>query len=171
MAEQRFSAPIPGMAMTRKLGSRPWQKPPQYSTIEDVSSFYTARFKDPLVQDSILNAVETNVPLVSIANSLQTIGVMEGKHSIDLGVLVSPILIELMKLIAKAEGVEFNDDLDDKEQIKESRNLSAMELAAIKSDKTLNNKDQPISLDVEEEILPENVEDEAKGLMSRRMVQ
>jgi|TARA_R100000008_G_scaffold84457_2_gene71896 hypothetical protein len=171
MAEQRFSAPIPGMAMTRELGSRPWQRPPQYSTIEDVSSFYTARFKDPLVQDSILNAVETNVPLVSIANSLQTIGVMEGKHSIDLGVLVSPIIIELMKVLAKAEGVEFNGDLDDKEKIEESRNLSAMELAAVKSDETINNVDQPMSLDVEEEILPENAEDEARGLMSRRMVQ
>jgi hypothetical protein len=74
-----------------------------------------------------------------------------------------------MKVLAKAEGVEFNGDLDDKEKIEESRNLSAMELAAIKSDETINNKDQPMSLDVEEEILPENAEDEAKGLMSRRI--
>jgi len=170
MAEQIFSAPIPGTAMTRQLGSRPWQRPPQYSTIEEVSSFYTSRFKDPLVQDSILNSVETNIPLASIANSLQSIGVMEGKHSIDLGILVSPILIELMKIIAKADDVQFNDDLDDKEGIEESRNQSAMELAAIKTDDAKNNSDQQKSLNVEEKILPENVEDEAKGLMARRMV-
>ena len=48
MAEQRFSAPIPGMAMTRELGSRPWQRPPQYSTIEDVSSFIQHVLKTPL---------------------------------------------------------------------------------------------------------------------------
>ena len=169
MAEQRFSAPNPGMAMTRELGSRPWQRPPQYSTIEDVTNYYTARFRDPVVQDNILSAVQTDVPLVSIANSLQTIGVMEGKHSNDLGVLVSPILVQLMKMIADEEEVKYNNDYEDKEGIEESLNINAIQLAAHNVENKRNKKAET-NLTEEEIILDDTVETEAKGLMSRRIV-
>ena len=39
MIEPTFNAPIPGTAMTRELGARPWQRPYQYSTIEDVTNY------------------------------------------------------------------------------------------------------------------------------------
>ena len=29
--------PIPGQGMTAEVGSRPWQNPPQYTTVEPVS--------------------------------------------------------------------------------------------------------------------------------------
>ena len=36
LKEQSFDAPIPGMSMTHELGARPWQSPPQYSTVDEV---------------------------------------------------------------------------------------------------------------------------------------
>ena len=81
MIEPTFSAPIPGTAMTRELGARPWQRPYQYSTIEDVTNYYTSRFRDRSVQDNILSAVQTNVPLTSIANSVQLADYHIGKKN------------------------------------------------------------------------------------------
>ncbi len=36
--EPSFNAPIPGQAMTAELGSRPWQRPPLYTTVEEAIS-------------------------------------------------------------------------------------------------------------------------------------
>ena len=141
MIEPTFNAPIPGTAMTRELGSRPWQRPYQYSTIEDVTNYYTSKFRDAVVQDNIISAVQTKVPLTTIANSVQLAGVMEGKHSIDLGVLVSPIIVELMKVAANAEDVEHNNDYDDKEGIEENLNKNAIQLAAFKVEEKRNKKE------------------------------
>ena len=33
--EQRFEAPVPGMAMTHEVGARPWQQPAQYTSVEE----------------------------------------------------------------------------------------------------------------------------------------
>ena len=163
MIEPTFNAPIPGTAMTRELGSRPWQRPYQYSTIEDVTNYYTAKFRDAVVQDNIISAVQTKVPLTTIANSVQLAGVMEGKHSIDLGVLVSPIIVELMKVAANAEDVEYNNDYDDKEGIEENLNQNAIQLAALKEEEKRNKKeDSPMAQEDNEAI------EQVKGLMARR---
>ena len=163
MIEPTFSAPIPGTAMTRELGARPWQSPYQYSTIEDVTNYYTSRFRDRSVQDNILSAVQTNVPLTSIANSVQLAGVMQGLHSIDLGVLVSPIIVELMKITANAEEVEYNNDYEDKEQVEEDLNRNAIQLAALKVEEKRDKKEaSPVAKENEE------VVEQVKGLMARR---
>ena len=43
---QNFDAPIPGQSLTHELGARPWQNPPQYSTIEEALEFYVPRLSN-----------------------------------------------------------------------------------------------------------------------------
>ena len=38
--EESFNRPIPGQNLTAELGSRPWQNPPQFSTVEDTIDYY-----------------------------------------------------------------------------------------------------------------------------------
>ena len=35
--EQSFDRPIPGMGMTFEVGSRPWQTPPEITTVEQAT--------------------------------------------------------------------------------------------------------------------------------------
>ena len=35
-----FDAPIPGESLTAELGSRPWQSPPQFATVEQALDYY-----------------------------------------------------------------------------------------------------------------------------------
>ena len=39
-AQHKFNAPIPGESLTHELGARPWQKPAQYSDINEVINYY-----------------------------------------------------------------------------------------------------------------------------------
>ena len=105
--EQRLEAPVPGMAMTHELGARPWQQPAQYTTIDDVAQLYVAQMQDESFMEQALNLLETKMPVTMIANAMQTTNVMNGVHSIDLGVLALPIIMEMVMLIADTEGVDY----------------------------------------------------------------
>ena len=61
--EPTFDRPIPGQSLTAELGGRPWQTPPQYTTIDEVLNFYMAGMSS---EDFMLQAVdilEMGVPL------------------------------------------------------------------------------------------------------------
>ena len=104
--EPVFDLPVPGMGMTHELGSRPWQQPAQYTTIDDVAQLYVAQMQDESFMEQALNLLETKMPVTMIANAMQTTNVMNGVHSIDLGVLALPIIMEMVMLIADTEGVD-----------------------------------------------------------------
>ena len=38
-----FDAPIPGQSLTAELGSRPWQTPSRFSTVDDTIDYYMER--------------------------------------------------------------------------------------------------------------------------------
>lgn len=105
--EPSFDRPIPGMSLTAELGNRPWQQPPQYSTVEEALQWYIPRLTNPELLDQLLDVMETGIPLTTIANAMQTSGVMEGKHSLDVGMLIMPVLIETMAYLAEEAEIEY----------------------------------------------------------------
>mgnify|MGYP003126580763 FL=1 len=54
------------------------------------------------------------VPLTALAETITLGGVMEGVHSIDVAVMVNPILVEYMEGIAKQADIKYTlGDTDD----------------------------------------------------------
>jgi hypothetical protein len=163
--EPRFEAPIPGMSMTHELGARPWQTPPKYATVEEALEYYLPRMQDNSFNDSLINVIEMGMPLTTLANTIQLAGVMEGRHSVDVGILIMPVLIEMMQLVADAEGVEYVTGMerDMKNETKDS-DVSAA-LATLKDD--LGNKamDEPQVKDMD---IVEEQDESSMGLMARR---
>ena len=102
-----IDGPIAGQSLTFELGNRPWQQPPQYSTVEEALQFYIPRLTNPELLDDLFNVMETGIPLTTIANAMQSSGVMEGKHSLDVGILIMPVLIETMAYLAEEADVEY----------------------------------------------------------------
>ena len=159
--EPQIDAPIPGMSMTAPMGGRPWLKPPQFATVEDSLEYYFAKFTDRNFVPELLTIIELGVPLTTIANSFQLASVMEGKHSVDVGILVIPVIVEMMMAVAEANDVEFVSGLSrEKEQ-----DLSNAEIALAKKQGLFDSKaDSPPK---EEEEQPTEKEP-MMGLMSRR---
>jgi len=111
MAEPLFDAPIPGQSLTAELGARPWQSPAQYPTVDEAIEYYMSRMATDEFADNLLEVMEMGIPLTTMANTIQMSSVMEGKHSVDVGMLVMPMLIEMMMLIGDSAGVEYDDGL------------------------------------------------------------
>jgi len=124
--EPMLDAPIPGQSLTHELGARPWQTPAQYTTVEEALDYYIPRFANDDVTEQLLDVLETGVPVSTLANTIQLAGVMEGKHSIDVGMLVIPVLMELIMYMADEEGIEYNTGLEKDEDIRSTQIQKAL---------------------------------------------
>ena len=156
--------PIPGQHLTGPFGDRPWQNPSQYSTVEEALEFYIPRLMDETFADQLIDVIEMGVPLTAIANSLQLASVMEGKHSIDVGILLMPLLIEMLELIAKNAKVDYNKGTE----LKDVKEVSDVKLDKIVSKMKGENQEEEMQEDTMEEEQEEEITEEPMGLMARR---
>ena len=157
-----FDAPIPGMGLTHELKARPWQNPPQFSTVEESMDWYLDRFDNPELVQEILSIIESGIPLSTIANSMQLGAVLQGVHSIDVGVLVLPILIEIMKTLAEKTDTKYVMGDEPEESDRPSDAVLDSALSKIKG---ITVEDMP----EEEETMEEETQEEPMGLMARRV--
>ena len=161
MAEEFFDAPIPGMSLTHELGARPWQQPSQFSTVDEAIEYYMASMTTEEFMEQIIDVLEMGVPVTSIANSMQLSSVMEGKHTVDVGMLVVPLLMELIMMLGDSAGIEYETGLQNPDRNK-ARD-SQLAKYAMKYKKTLK--------DIDTEAMAENTMEENNqptGLMARR---
>ena len=157
-----LDAPIPGEGLTHKLGDRPWQKPAQYTTVDEVVPFYVERIRNPDFMPQLLKVIEIGFPLTTIANSMQNAAVMEGTHSVDVGILALPAIVELLALVAKENDVPFKTGLERPEAPKEPQITEADIALAMKD----MDKEEPMM--EEEKPVEEMPQAEPTGLMARR---
>lgn len=126
----KFTAPIPGMSLTRQPGNAPYEQPPLYTTPEEALGFYFQKLDDEEVLDDILFALDSGVPLESLVTSMTSVGVMEGYHSIDNKILIAPPLHEYIASLADAAGIEFVENAgpskDQKRKEKEKKRIQLL---------------------------------------------
>lgn len=156
--EELFDAPIPGMSLTHELGARPWQSPPQYTTVDEVVEYYLERMSTDEFMSQLEDVLEMNVPVTNLANTIQLAGVMDGKHTVDVGMLVMPLLMEMIMLIGDNAGIEYDDGLTD---LPDDTTKDSTILAVRKQMK------EKIA-DTEEDKEEETTEEPKSGLMARR---
>jgi hypothetical protein len=109
-----LSAPIPGQSLTAEPGNFPWEKPPQYTTLSEVVGYYTEKIDDAEIILDLLDALERDIPILTIVNTFTKAALMKGYHTVDLGFLVTPILVEMIKTIAELNDVSYVVSYEDK---------------------------------------------------------
>ena len=155
-----FDAPIPGMSLTHELGARPWQSPPQYTTVDEAIEYYLERMSTDEFMDQMADVLEMNVPVTTLANTIQLASVMDGKHTVDVGMLVMPLLMEMIMLIGDNAGVKYDSGLTN---VPDNRTKDTL-IEAVRKE-----MQQKINESEEEPEVEEVTEEEPKsGLMARR---
>ena len=158
-----IDAPIAGQSLTAELGNRPWQKPPQYTTVEEALDYYIPRLTDVEMQDDLMNVIELGIPLTTIADALQSGGTMDGKHSIDVGILIIPVLIETLAYLAEEQEVEYVTGTE--KEVSDTPSSSTVALAIKKIKEQSGEPEEVKEPEEEVEVQPE---EPLGGLMSRR---
>ena len=170
--ETSFDRPIPGMGMTHELGARPWQTPPTYVTVDEAADYYVEKMSSPEFRDKLLDVMAMNVPLTTVANTMQLASVMEGLHTVDVGMLMIPILVEVMALIGDSADVDYVTGMDMQKEARPSmlnkiiEDVKAEMGESEDMDEGMATQQMPTEQPQEEEVMP--TEEEPKGLMARR---
>ena len=169
MMQPKLDAPIPGHSLTKELGSRPWQQPAQYTTVEDALDYYIPRLESEEVTDQLLDVLEMGIPVTTVANTMQVSSVMEGKHSVDVGMLILPVLVELIMLIADSAKIEYTSGLEKDKKMRGS--LVDLAVSKFKEDKD-KTKDSDIMEEKDDvklvaDSMKQAAEGRVGGLMSR----
>jgi hypothetical protein len=155
-----LDAPIPGMSMTAELGGRPWQQPAKYKTPDEALEYYVNKITNPEMSNRLLDVLELGMPVDTLVDSIQVSGVMEGLHSVDVGVIISPALTETIHQMAKAANVEHTviaEPVDKKETYDTEVSLA------------LANNEKDVMLEEPTIKQPMKTEEPSSGLMSRRV--
>ena len=165
--QPNFNQPQVGIGMTPELGARPWQNPPQFTTVDEVVEHYTSKMMSDEFSEQLVDIIDMGIPLTTIANTIQLAGVMEGKHTVDTGLLSLPVLVENMQLIGDTAGIKYTTGLEDSPS-KDRDTLAKRSVEKMLKEKDVNvdSMDTIKEPDVEEPV----EEEEPKGLMSRRAI-
>jgi len=165
--EPLIDAPIPGMSMTHEVGARPWQQPAKYTTVEDASKYYITRMQDKQFTETLVNVLEMGVPITTLANTIQLSSVMQGLHSIDVGMLVLPVIMETIKLIADSADIEYNTGLDEDDSVKIGSKTNDVDVTIGKLSDLVDEDESvdDLPMDAEETVVEEEPQ---MGLMARR---
>ena len=164
-----IDGPIPGESLTAEYGGRPWQKPPQYSTVDEAMQFYMQRMENDKFKDDLLDVIDNGIPLTIIANALQLGSVMEGYHSVDVGILVLPALVESLALIAENNGVTYKTGTEEQDEGMTETQFALAEKDMLREYEEGNTDTSEFDAFANEGAEEEEVEEEPVGLMSRRI--
>jgi hypothetical protein len=110
--------------------------------------------------------MELGIPLTTMADSMQSAGVMQGMHTIDVGILVTPVIVEMLAYIGDDAGIDY--ELGIEQRIDEDKVSDTKIALALKKMR----KELPAALEEkEEETMPmdaDETEPRPSGLMARR---
>jgi hypothetical protein len=112
--QDAFRSQIPGISWTVPPKTYAWQRPPKFTSVAEVAQDYITRLSNKEALDDLLDAVDNGMPIVTIAESIMLGGVSSGAHTIDAGILVTPVIIEMLKTAAEVEGIDYVMFLEDK---------------------------------------------------------
>lgn len=140
MAVLEYNKPIPGSSLTsHKIGERQWERPPEIASVEEALKFYMQRLSDEEIIDDFMVAIESGVAIVPLVKTLYLSNVMNGVHSLDIGILIAPALTEYFAAVARSYDINYklsNKDYKKERRQKEEAKIAMLLQAAVREAKT-----------------------------------
>ena len=153
-----FNAPIPGESLTGAPKNFNWERPSEVSDPKEAIDMHLSRLNDPDKIDAIMNALELgSIDIYNLTKGIMRSAVAEGIHSIDVALVVAPVVHEFIKQAANKMGVEYEEGIEDKESQEEYEKSIVSGRATKLADKVIKKIEEPM------------VEEKPKGLMARRV--
>lgn len=110
-----FERPIPGQSLTAEPKSQAFERPPEITDpIEALDAHMDNLAREGAMEDA-LYFLEFGVDLVTLVQGILRGAVMEGIHSIDVSLIIAPVLHEHIKGFADASGVEYDEGFENED--------------------------------------------------------
>lgn len=165
-----FNAPIPGQSLTSEPKNLPFERPPQTSNPVEALDMHIDNITDAGALKDAFYFLEAGLPLNGLVEGILRSAVMAGRHSIDVSLVIAPVLHEYIRGLALDADVEFKEfeDEDEPDGIEYSRDVDRAN-QMLKKIREEEGMPEPTTQEPEE--LEESVEEVSmppQGLMARR---
>ena len=110
-----FEAPIPGQSLTDSPKNAPYERPPETADPMEAIDIHLANLTKEGAMEDVLYFLEMGVDLQTMVQGILRSGVVAGIHSLDVSLIIAPVVHEYIKGFADAAEIEYNEGFDDKE--------------------------------------------------------
>lgn len=190
-----FDRPQPGFSLTQEPKGAPFENPPEIVDPEDAAKFHLENMNNADAFEDIAHFLESGLDIPTLVQGILRTAVFQGVHSIDVSLIVAPILHEFIKDVAEATGTDYDEGISNAEEravIRYQRNVSRAEKMlkklGVDAEETVSGEEKPDSMEdqmeamivadeeekpMEETPMEEPTEapmEEPKGLMSRSVM-
>jgi hypothetical protein len=104
---------IPGQSLTATPKNAPYENAPQMTKPEEVTMWHLNRIIEPDRMEAILDSLELGLDVVTMTEGLLRAAVLDGRHSIDVSLIIAPVIHEFIKTSAERVGIDFEEGLPD----------------------------------------------------------
>ena len=162
-----FNGPIPGQSLTSEPKGLPFERPPEINDPLEALDMHIDNMSKPEAVEDAMFFLEMGLDLVTLVEGILRSAVMEGIHSVDVSLIIAPVLHEHIKNLAIAADIDFEEGFEDADRDK-ALTYERDTMRAKKILSQLDNSEPEIEIEKEEEpIENEPMQEAPKGLMAR----
>ena len=182
-----FSTAIPGQSLTSEPKNSRWENPPRMVDPEESLLWHLEKLQKPKSMEAAAGMMALGIDILTLTEGVLRAAVAEGEHSIDVSLIIAPVIHEHIKGIGDAVGIDYKEGFDEEDQ--EEFNLNEVSLSLREKEareilnKIKNKKEIDLSeleepqVSMEEDMseeepmdvqMKEPQEEKPMGLMSRR---
>ena len=121
-----FDAPIPGQSLTSTPKGAPYERPPEITDPVEALDWHLDRLDNPKAVKEAMFFLEMGMDLSTLVEGIARGAVAEGIHSIDVSLIITPVIHEYLKGYADALEIEYDEGFEneeDEEEAEYGRNL------------------------------------------------
>jgi len=103
---------IPGQSLTDEPKNFAWERPPEITDPDKAIAYHMDYLSNPEVVESTLFILASGLPVKNFVDVLLTNAVGNGIHSIDVSLIIKPVVEEAVVLTAIEADIEFLEEFD-----------------------------------------------------------
>jgi len=161
---------IPGQSLTAEPKNAPYENPPEYTTAEDALMWHLTRLQDEDQFQALGDTLELGLDVVTITEGLLRGAVLNGRHSIDISLVIAPVIHEYITSTADKLDIDYDEGLPDDSEERDAIEYQINEKKAkdMLAELDMEVEDEEVEEPMQEELPMDMPMEEPKGLMARR---
>ena len=112
----QFNRPVPGQSLTSTPKGAPYERPPEINDPVKALDYHLDILDNPKAVEQAMFMLEMGVDLSTLVEGITRNAVMEGIHSIDISLIIAPVIHEYLKGYADSLDVNYDEGFEDKEE-------------------------------------------------------
>ena len=167
-----FDRPQPGFSLTQEPKGAPFENPPDIVDPEEAAKYHLDKMNNANAFEDIAHFLDSGLDIPTLVQGILRSAVFQGVHSIDVSLIIAPILHEFIKDVGDATGVDYDEGISDAEEravIRYQRNVARAEKMLKKLDvnveETMSGEETPDDTSMEDQMEAMIVADEEEKPM------